>query len=201
MLTDFLKTSVTIQRKADSIFSGSVSASLSYTQIEEDAFLSFSVTGTTSATFNIEGTYNDVATTEAVEIVSGIGNRGFQKFSALTAIGVSGVLSGSVKISALNSEGEPLLITSTVGTYNADKSYESERHSVGVFGEEDVVTGGAQGFKFYFESSADLEDDDVITEGLHQYRIESIVELKSLTGSDSHKEVAVSKFVAKKEFA
>lgn len=201
MLTDFLKTSVTIQRKADSIFSGSVTAFLSYTQLAEDAFLSFSVSGTTSVTFNISGTYSGDAVTEAVEIVAGIGNRGFQKFSVLTAIGCSGTISGSVKVMALNSAGEPLLITSTVGTFNADMSYEPERHTLGVFGEEDVVTKGIRGFTFYFEFSANLEEDDIITEGLNQYRIESIVELKSLTGTDSHKEVAVSKFTAKKEFS
>lgn len=198
MLTDFLTRSVTIKRETDVIFTGDVAASLDFTQLSEDAFLSFAVAGATSLSIIASGLYGGSSVSETVDIASEIGNRGFQEFSSLTSIVCSGVLSGKISVSLLNADSEPLEFESTIGTYLADKSYKAETRGLEAFGEDDSVSSK---FKFFFETSVDVKEKDIIIDSLDKYRIEDIVELKSVTGSSSHLEVTVSKFPAEKEFA
>ena len=198
MLTDFLTRSVTIKRETDVIFSGDVVASLDFTQLSEDAFLSFTVAGATSLTILASGLYSGASVSESVAIASEIGNRGFQQFSSLTSLACSGVLSGKIKVSLLNADSEPLQFESTIGTYSADKSYKAETHGLEAFGEEDNVPGR---YKFFFETSVGVQTKDILTDGLDKYRVQDVVELTSVSGPSSHLEVTVSKFPAEKEFA
>ena len=198
MLTDFLTRSVTIKRETDVIFTGDVAASLDFTQLSEDAFLSFAVAGATSLSIVASGLYDGSSVSETVDIASEIGNRGFQQFSSLSSLVCSGILSGKIKVSLLNADSEPLQFENTIGTYLADKSYKAETHGLEAFGEEDKVPGR---YKFYFEHIVDVREKDIITDLLDKYRVEDVVKLVSIGGAGSHLEVTVSKYPAKKEFA
>lgn len=197
MLQDFLSRTVTLQRASDSIFSGDVAASIAFTQLTEAAYLNVTVVAATSLTFAVAGSLLGSAVSEDIEIVSEIGNRGFQQFDWLASITCSGTIAGEAKITLLNEDSEPLMSISTVGEYSADSRYGPESRNLEPFGEEDEVR---KIHKFYFDPAVNILPGDTIVETLDKYRVESVVELKSLIGVSSHKEATVSKFEAEKDF-
>ena len=198
MLNDFLGRPVFIQRETSKIFSGAVAASLTFTQLPETAYISVAVTGATLLTVALTGTRSSVAATENIEIDNAIGNRGFQRFDSLTTITCSGVLSGQMSLEMINDEAEPIAGLSIIGTYYADRSYKADEHSLDIYGDKDRVPGR---YKYYFETSVDVKENDLFTDGLEKFRAESVVSLSSITRVASHLEVTVQKFEANKEFS
>lgn len=198
MLEDFLQKTVRIERELDYIFDGSVSASLDFEQLPEDAFLSCAVSGVAALTITATGLLDGITVTEEIYIADDDGNRGFQKFDSLSSLGCEGALSGLIKITPLNEDAEPILYASVLGTYSMDSSYRPEDHSLESFGEQDNLRGRI--YKYYSKPEVDVREDDILIDGRNRYRVQSVVLLRSISGWQSHNEIAVSKFPAKDEF-
>ena len=171
MLSDFLTTAVRIDRKNDEIFNGSLSASLSFTQIAQESFLSFDVASIDSAvTFLVAGVWDGASYTESIVVSTSNlkGNRGFQPFDSLTSITCSGDLDGTAIIKMLGAEADPIFITSTVGTFWSDRSLSAETQTLEAFGREDEVP---RNYKYYFQGGANIKENDTLIHGSDKFRI------------------------------
>ncbi len=194
MLSDFLTTRVRIDRKSDEIFSGSLAASLTFTQLSQEVFLSFDVSGINSAvTFTLDGVWDGASYSESIVVSTSNlkGNRGFQSFDSLTAITCSGDLDGTAIIKMLGEDADPIFITSIVGTFWSDKSLKPETQSLEVFGREDEVP---KNFKYCFQGGEDIQENDTLIHGADRFRIKSVTSVDSLTGVVSHIEATVTEF-------